>query len=219
MPVGQPFVLTDKISYAPLPPLTLEAALTRAFESRPDYLAARSRLEAAQATRSAATGALLPSLHVDADFGTIGQTVESAHNTYTVAATVRVPVFDAGRTTARRIEADAALHQREAELADFKNRIEYEVRAALLDVQAAEQQLQAADTNRQLAGDELQQARDRFSAGVANNIEVTQAQESVATASESYITALYAHNLAKASLARALGIAESAITGYLGGMQ
>jgi outer membrane protein TolC len=132
---------------------------------------------------------------------------------------VHVPIFDGGRTTARRLETEAALKQREAELADFKGRVEYEVRAAFLDVQAAEQQLQAAETNRQLAGDELQQARDRFSAGVASNIEVTQAQEAVAAASENYIAALYAHNLAKASLARALGIAESAVTGYLGGLQ
>jgi outer membrane protein TolC len=219
IPVGQPFVLTDRIPYAPLPALTLDEALARALESRPDYLAARSRFEAAQASRRAANGALLPSIHVDADFGAIGQTVETAHSTYTLGASLRVPVFDGGRTTARRIETEAVLRQREAELADFKGRIEYEVRAALLDVQAAEQQLEAAQTNRQLAGEELQQARDRFSAGVASNIEVTQAQESVAAASENYIAALYAHNLAKASLARALGIAESAVTGYLGGLQ
>jgi len=65
----------------------------------------------------------------------------------------------------------------------------------------------------------LTQARDRFAAGVAGNLEVTQAQEAVAAASETYIAALYSHNLAKASLARALGIAESAVGTYLGGMQ
>ncbi len=219
LPVAQPFTLTDKIPYAPLPALTLDEALARAFQTRPDYLAAHSRFEAAQASRKAANGALLPSLHFDADFGAIGQTVESAHSTYTIGASLHVPVFDGGRTTARRIETEAALRQREAELADFKSRVEYEVRSAFLDVRAAEQQLEAAQTNRQLAGEELRQARDRFSAGVASNIEVTQAQESVAVASETYIQALYAHNLAKATLARALGIAESAVTGYLGGLQ
>jgi outer membrane protein TolC len=211
--------LSDKIPYAPLPTLTLTDALARAYSSRPDYLAAKSRFEAAQASQRAASGALFPSIHFDADFGAIGQTVESAHSTYTLGASVHVPIFDGGRTTARRIESNAALRQREAEFEDFKGRIEYEVRAALLDVQAAEQQLQAAETNRQLAAQELQQSRDRFGAGVASNLEVTQAQESVAAASETYIAALYAHNLAKASLARALGIAESAVTGYLGGLQ
>ena len=111
------------------------------------------------------------------------------------------------------------MRQREAELADFTSRVEYDVRAAFLDVRAADQQLQAAQTNVQLASDELQQARDRFAAGVASNLEVTQAQESVAAASETYISALYAHNLAKASLARSMGIAESAVMSYLGGIQ
>jgi outer membrane protein TolC len=156
---------------------------------------------------------------VDADYGTIGQTFASAHSTYTMMANIRIPVFDAGRTTARRIETASALRQREAELADFRNRVEYDVRSALLDLRAADQQLQAAQTNVQLAGDELQQARDRFAAGVAGNLEVTQAQEAVASASDTYVSALYSHNLAKASLARALGIAESAVTAYLGGRQ
>ncbi len=219
LPIGQPITLTDKIPYAPLPGLTLEDALSRAFSTRPDYLAAQSRLEAAQASRRAANAALFPSLHFDGDFGTIGQTVDTAHSTYTIGANLRVPIFDGGRTTARRIETEAALRQREAEVADFKSRVEYEVRSAFLDVRAADQQLQAAQANVQLASDELQQARDRFGAGVATNIEVTQAQESVAAASEAYIEALYAHNLAKASLARALGIAESAVSSYLGGRQ
>jgi outer membrane protein TolC len=134
-----------------------------------------------------------------------------------LAAIVRVPIFDGGRTAARRIEAQSDVRRREAELAELRGRIEYEVRAALLDLTAADQQVLAAKTNVDLANQQLQQARDRFTAGVAGNLELTQAQEAVAAASETYISALYAHNLAKASLARSLGIAETAITTYLGG--
>ncbi|HET7617499.1 MAG TPA: TolC family protein [Vicinamibacterales bacterium] len=219
LPPGQPVTLTDRIPFAPTPEPTLDQALARAYASRSDYLAAQSRLEAAQATARSAAAAHLPSLHVDANYGALGQTTHEAHSTYTVSANVRIPLFDAGRMTARRIDAAAEVRQRTAELADFKARIEFEVRSALLDLRAAEQQLQVAQTNVQLANDELQQARDRFAAGVASNLEVTQAQESVASASESHISALYAHNLAKASLARALGIAEEAIAAYLGGRQ
>jgi outer membrane protein TolC len=219
IPVGQPLVLTDKIPYARLPMPAVEQVLARAYESRADYLAAKSRVEAAQAAQKAAAAGVLPSLRVDADYGAIGQTLGSAHSTYTVAATVHVPVFEGGRVTARKIEAEAELHRREAELADFRGRIDLEVRTALLDLRAADQQVQAAQTNQQLAGEQLTQARDRFAAGVAGNLEVTQAQETVASASETYIAALYSHNLAKASLARALGIAESAVSTYLGGMQ
>jgi outer membrane protein TolC len=219
IPVGQPLTLTDTIPYAAIPPPSVDEAIARALETRADYLAAKSRFEAAQATSRAANDALLPSFHVGADFGAIGNTPGSALTTYTMAATVKIPVFDAGRTTARRIEAASALRQREAELADFESRVELEVRSALLDLRAADQQVQTAKTNVQLAGEELRQARDRFAAGVAGNLEVTQAQESVATASDTYVAALYGHNLAKASLARALGIAESAVMAYLGGGQ
>ena len=93
------------------------------------------------------------------------------------------------------------------------------MRAALLDLRAAGQQLEAAQANVTLAGQELEQARDRFAAGVAGNIEVSQAQQSVAIASESYIEALYAHNLAKASLARAVGTAEQSVMAFLGGIE
>jgi outer membrane protein TolC len=219
VPVGQAVTLTDKMPYAPVPMPPVEDSIARALETRADYLAAKSRVEAARADVRSANGALLPSLHLDADYGAIGQTPSTAHSTYTMAANLRVPIFDAGRTKARRIETASALRQREAELADFRSRVEYEVRSALLDLRAADQQLQAAQTNVQLANDELQEARDRFAAGVAGNLEVTQAQEAVATASDTYVSALYSHNFAKASFARALGTAESAVTAYLGGRQ
>jgi outer membrane protein TolC len=219
LPVAQPITLVDKIPYAPMPIPPLDQVLARALEGRSDYLAAKSRLDEARAAERAANAALLPSLHVDADYGTIGQTFATAHPTYTMAANVRIPIFDAGRTTARRIDASSLVRQREAELADLQGRVEFDVRSAVLDLRAADQQLQAAQSNVQLAGDELTQARDRFAAGVASNLEVTQAQESVARASENLIASLYSHNLAKASLARSLGIAETAVMNYLGGNQ
>jgi len=219
LPVGQTFTLSDKVPYAPLQDISIENALKRAYDTRSDYLAAQDRVAAAEATRKAAGAELLPSLRFDADYGTIGQTAGEAHPTYTVAATVHVPIFEAGRAQARRLEAEADLNRRRAELDNLKGQIDLDVRTALLDVRAASQQLEAAQTSVTLANQELDQARDRFAAGVASNLEVTQAQESVASASETYIAALYAHNLAKATLARAVGIAESAVVQYLGGIQ
>lgn len=219
LPVGQSFNLTDKIPYAPLADVTVDSALKTAFESRADYLAARERVAAAEASRRAATSDHIPTVHLDADYGSLGQTVSTSHETFRVAATVRLPIFDAGRSNARRIETASELRRRQAELEDVRGRVEYDVRAALLDVRAASQQLEAAQTNVTLANQELEQARDRFGAGVAGNIELTQAQESVAVASESYIDALYAHNLAKASLARAVGTAEQSVKAFVGGMK
>lgn len=219
IPLGQSFALSDSIPYEAVAIPTVDEAIKRALDTRADYLAARNRFEAAQASRAAASAAFLPSLHVDADYGAIGQTASGALRTYTLAANVRVPIFDAGRTVARKIQAEAELRRREAELADFQNRVEYDVRTAFLDLRTAEQQLQAAKTASDLAAQQLTQARDRFAAGVASNLEVTQAQESVAGASENYIQALYAFNLGRASVARAMGVAESAVMSYLGGRQ
>jgi outer membrane protein TolC len=146
-------------------------------------------------------------------------TASSTDFTYAVAASVRVPVFERGRAVAHRLQAEAELAQRKASLADLGASIEVEVRSALLDVKAAEQELEAARTGQDLATQQLAQTRDRFAAGVAGSVEVVQAQDALAAANESYIAALYAHNLAKATLARAIGVAEEATQTYLGGVQ
>ncbi len=217
LPPGQAITLTDKIPFAPLDGVSLDQALADAYAQRADYLAARERVAAAAAAERAATMALLPSLRLDADYGTIGRVAGAAHPTYTMAATVHVPVFDGGRTKGRRIDAASVRRERQAEADDLRGRIDLEVRSSLLDLTAATQSLDTARTAASLAAQELTQARDRFAAGVTGNLEVTQAQESVARASDAYIEALYQHNLAKASLARAVGIAEQAITAYVGG--
>jgi outer membrane protein TolC len=217
LPPGQPLTLTDRIPYAPLAEVSVDSALKTAFENRADYLAARERVVAAEAARRAATDEHLPSVHLDADYGGIGQSPSETHPTYRVAATLRVPIFDAGRTTGRQLQTEAELNRRRAEFEDFRGRVEYDVRAALLDLRAASQQLEAAQSNVTLAGQQLEQARDRYAAGVAGSLEVTQAQEAVAAASDTYIGALYTHNLAKASLARAVGTAEQSVMSFLGG--
>jgi len=217
LPTGQAFTLTDRMPYAPMPDVSLDSSLKTAFENRADYLAARERVAAAESARRAATDERLPTVHLDADYGALGQTMSDAHSTFRVAATLRIPIFDAGRSVGRRLQTEAELSRRRAELEDSRGRVEYDVRAAFLDLRAASQQLEAAQSSVTLAGQELEQARDRYTAGVAGSLEVTQAQESVAAASETYIGALYAHNLAKASLARAVGTAEQSVMSFLGG--
>lgn len=217
VPPGQTLTLTDAVPYAPLAAVSLEQALADAYAHRPDFLAAKDRVSAAEASLRAATMEYLPTLRLDADYGTIGQTASGAHPTYAVAATVRVPIFEGGRTQGKRLEADAAARQRRAELDDLRGRIDMDVRDALLDLAAATQQVEVAATTVSLAGQQLTQARNRFAAGVAGNLEVTQAQEAVASAADQHIDALYRHNLAKASLARAVGAAEQAVTNFLGG--
>jgi outer membrane protein TolC len=215
LPLGQAFALQDQIRPVPFPDMTLEQAVERAYQERGDYKAALLRVEAADAGRRAAKGELLPSVRLTADYGAIGLTPGDSRATYNLTGGVNVPIF-AGRTKGRIIEAEADLQNRRNELEDLKAGIYYEVRTAMLDMQAGREQLEVATRGRDLAGQQLVQARDRFAAGVAGNIEVVQAQEAVALAADQYISAMFTSNLAIGNLIRALGIAQDVAKQYLG---
>ena len=154
---------------------------------------------------------------MNADVGEIGLSVADAKNTFAVAGVVNVPVFNGGRTHGRLLQADADIRARRAEADDLKASIYYDVRTAFLDLETTTEQLRVATTARDLAAQQLTQARDRFAAGVANNVEVVQAQEVVALAEEQFIAAQYGLNLAKGALIRGLGASEAALRQLIGG--
>lgn len=217
LPPGQAFTMDPAVPDLPFNDMTLEEALTRAYVSRPDYLAALERLKAAEAERRAAVGEWLPSLRVNADYGRIGNTVGDAQGTYSMSAALNIPIFNGGRTRGRIMQADADLRMRRSEVEDMKSAIDLSIRSTFLEIAASDEQLKLATRSRDLARQQLTQARDRFAAGVASNIEVVQAQEAVAASSEQYISAFYAYNSAKAGLARDLGQAEALANQVLGG--
>ena len=219
LPIGQEITLSDQLPYVPVPDMTLQEAVERAYKARPDYQAALERVLAAEAARRAIADEALPTVRVNADFGPVGLTPGDARDTFTVTGALNVPIFQGGRTRGRLLEADADLRARKSEAEDLKAGIYYDVRSAFLDLQATDEQLQVATRARELAGQQLTQARDRFGAGVADNIEVVQAQQAVTLAAEQYIGALYGYNVAKALLARGLGVAEDAVRQYLGGVR
>lgn len=217
LPPGQAFTLSDQMPYAPAPAMTLDQAVEVASASRDDLKAAEARVDAAEAARRATIGGALPTVHLDADYGAIGSSASTTTPTFTVAADVRVPVFEGGDRRAKIHQADASLVERRAELADLRAGVRYDVAAALLDVHAADARVHVAQSARTLADQQLAQAQDRFRAGVASTIELVQAQDAVSSAAERYIASVYAHNLAKAALARALGQVEQRFLQLVGG--
>jgi outer membrane protein TolC len=219
LPAGQAFDLSDRLVYSPAPALTLDAAVAEAAGARDDLRAAEARAEAARAARQSARGEALPTVAVDADYGAIGSSASTTARTYSVTAAVRVPLFEGGKARARVLEADADVRAREAELADLNAGVRYEVQAALLDLGATDATVKVAESARGLTRDQLTQAEDRFRAGVANTIELVQAQQSVADAEERYTASLFAHSLAKAALARALGQVEQRFPQLVGGRE
>jgi outer membrane protein TolC len=210
LPLGQEFRLTDRISEAQPSTLGVEEALATAYGNREDWQAAQAQVRAAEAARGAARGEGWPSLEVGADYGVIGQTVGGARPTYALGAALKVPLFEGGKVHGKVLKADAELEAKRAGLEDFRGRIDYEVRTALLDIEAARQRVAVAASALQVAKEQLRQAQDRFEAGVANNIDVVQAQEALAAATESYISSLFDQSVSRAQMARALGMAESA---------
>ena len=212
---GQEFNLTDRVPYEPLTAMGLEDALRRAYSARADYQAARLQVESAERFRSAATAEHLPTLEFTGNYGSAGVNVGNSHGVFDVGATLAIPIFAGGRAHADVLESDSKLRQSQQQLDSLRAQIDYDVRSALLDLNAAAEQVSVAKSSLDLASQTLDQARDRFTAGVADNLEVVQAQESVASANENYISSLYAHNVAKILLARSIGFAEQGVKQYL----
>jgi outer membrane protein TolC len=217
MPQAQAFTQSDNfVSEPPVLP-TLDQAVATALDSRPDYRRATTLIRAAEESRKAAAGRRLPSFKIDADYGDLGRTPAFSHGTVAVQGTLLVPIYTGERSRAEIMESESLLEERKAEALNLRDRIEYEIRTATLDIQSAAEQVRVADSTRNLAQQQLTQAQDRFAAGVAIGLEVTQAQEAVSGADENYISSLYALNVAEASLARAMGAAEKTIKSFFGG--
>ena len=215
---GQQFDLSDKSPYQPFPGLTIDEALKRAYESRSDFQAALANLRAAEYARKAAGAGYLPSLSFTADYGLAGTYPNvSTHGVFDVRGTLVIPIFQGGRVHGDVLEADARLEQSRQRLENLRAQIDAEVRTALLNLQSAEERVSVAQSDIDLAEQTLVQARDRFTAGVTDTIEVVQAQEAVTRAHESYIASLYSDNYAKISLARAPGQAEEGVKEYFRG--
>jgi len=217
IPGSQQIELTDSAPYSPLTNLTAEQLDDRAKTSRADYQSLKAQLEAAQLTREAALAGRYPVLALNGNYGFDGVAPAQVRQTFQFAAQVKVNVFDGGRIRADVIQADSVIQQRKDEIADLERRMDTEIRSALLDLQSAADQVSVARSNLDLANQTLTQARDRFAAGVTDNIEVVQAQDAIAGAQDNLIASLYAHNLAKVALAKAIGMTETNVKQFIGG--
>ncbi|HEY3131338.1 MAG TPA: TolC family protein [Acidobacteriota bacterium] len=215
LPPNDRYDISDDVPFSAIPATSIEDALKQALEQRSDLKAAEAQVRAAERARSAARAERLPSLSLNADYGVIGTNPSQARGTFSVVGTLRVPLWQGGRTEGSIEQADAALAQRRAELEDIRGLIESEVREAYFDLQAAASQVEVAQRNLQVTGDNLNLTRQRFEAGVTDNVEVVQSQEGVAAAELDYINSVFAHNVAKLSLARATGRAAESLSQFL----
>ena len=212
LPIGQKFVATDVYGFQPLSGYTLDTALERAMGHRQDLVAAAASMRAADAGVKAAHSERLPSINIRADAGIAGVApTQTSLGVYTVQGIVTIPVYNGGRIAGDEKQADAARTQRRAEYEDARAQVDQDVRQAFIQLNAAESQVRLASRNQVLAHESLTQSVDRFIAGVTDTVEVVQAEQAVVQADDEQISALYEHNLAKLSLARAMGAAEETL--------
>jgi outer membrane protein TolC len=214
---GQEFDLADKSPYQPFQSVSLDEALQRAYTSRSDYQAAMADTHAAEYARKSAAAGYFPSLSFSADYGAAGSHPSTATSVYDIKGTLHIPVFLGGSVHGDVLQADARLQQARDRQENLRAQIDADVRTALLNLQSSAEQVTVARSNIDLAEQTLAQSRDRFTAGVTDTVEVVQSQELVVSAHEQYITSLYNYNLAKITLARAIGIAEEGVKSYFKG--
>jgi outer membrane protein TolC len=205
LPPNDRYELTDDVPFAEAPVVDQEQAVMQALMQRPDIKAADTQIRAAERALAAARAERLPSLAVNADYGVIGTNPAESHGTFSFAGTLSFPIWRGGRTEGDIEQANAAVAERRAEMEDLRSRAESEVRNAFLDLQAATSQVEVSRQNLDVTRQTLDLTRQRFDAGITDSVEVSQAQSSVASAELDYINSVYAHNVAKLSLARSLG--------------
>jgi outer membrane protein TolC len=217
LPAGQAFDMATEVGYQPLTTSTLEEALRQAYTSRPDYKSQVEQVHAAELQKKAASAERYPTLSAVADYGSIGTNFVANHGTVDAAAELRLPIFQGGKVHGDNLVAVSVVAGARQRLEDLRAAIDQEVRDAFLDLQDTSQEVSVEQNAVRLATETLAQSRDRFASGVTDNIEVVQAQESLADANDAYISSLYRYNTAKISLARAIGGAESNYALYLKG--
>src|ERR1700692_422981 len=211
LPPNDQYDLSDEVPFAPATPITVEAALAQAFQQRADLKAADAQVRAAERAHAAARGERYPSLEGAADYGGIGVNPNQLQTTYTASASLKIPIWQGGRAEGDMEQSDDALSERRAEYADLKGQIESDVRSAYLDLQAAESQVVVAQRNVQVNQEALDLTKQKVEAGVIDNVQYVQAQEQVTDAEFDFINAVFAFNVAKLSLARAMGRAADAL--------
>lgn len=204
----QPVELADALSFFDTPQPDVQASIDEALGARQEWKSLGQQIQAAEHDKDAAQDSRLPSLRFDGNWAYQGTSVNNGIPVYNYQATVNMPLFMSGKIHAQVVKADLQIKVLEQQRADLRNQIALDVKTALLNLDSGRNEVQVANLGVQLAQQEVDQARDRFKAGVANNIEVIQAQDSLSRANDNQIGALYRFNQARADYARAVGQME-----------
>jgi outer membrane protein TolC len=204
----QKIELADTLSFFETPQPDVAASIDLALAGREEWKAIAAQEKSARLEKESAQYQRLPSVRFDGNWAYYGSAPTTAIPTYQYQGSLNMPIFTSGRIKAEIVKADLELQKVEQQKQDLRNQIALDVKTALLNLDSARNEVSVANLGVQLAREEVGQARDRFKAGVANNIEVISAQDSLSRANDNQIAALYRFNQARADFARAIGEME-----------
>jgi outer membrane protein len=200
--------LADSLGFFDTPQPDVEASIDQALSGREEWKSIQAQENVAKLNKQASEYERLPSLRFDGNWAYLGTSTSNGIPTYQYQASFDVPIFTGGRIKAEVTKANLEVQKLQQQKEDLRNQIALDVKTSLLNLQSARNEVQVANLGVQLAKEEVDQARDRFKAGVANNIEVISAQDSLSRANDNQIAALYRFNQARADFARAIGQME-----------
>jgi len=216
LPAEQELTLTDKTPYSEFAELPLEDAKAIAYKRRKDLLSLEAQMEVAERTEKAVKYERLPTLSFGGHYGVLGETHGLYHGIFAATGSVKIPIFQEAKLRGEREVADAQVNALNRQIESLRISIEQQIRSAMLDVESSAQLVKVARSNVDLSTEELQQATDRFQAGVSDNLPVVQAQAGLADAQSKLVRTLYRYNQSKLTLARNTGVVESQYKVYLG---
>jgi outer membrane protein len=212
VPDSQKIEFADQQDFFQTPSLDLSDPLATALVERPELHSMAESIKAAQAAHKAAVAASLPKVTFDGFWDEQGETFNTATPGYQYQVNMRVPIFTGGRLRAERKSTALAEQRTQKQLAQERDQVTEQVRDGQVELQSALHQVDLGRQEVQLANDEVTLSQGRFQSGVTDNIEVTQAQDSLARANDTEIGALFRYNVARAQLARAVGNVEQTYT-------
>ncbi len=216
IPAGQKIALTDTEPLAAETGMDLEAAKTLAYEHRKDLLGLQEQIQVTIRELRAVKYQRLPTLAFNGYYGVIGVTNGSYHGDFSAVGSLKFPIFREAGQRGEQQTVDSQLTSLRQREADLRVAIDAQIRSSLLDVEAAHELVKVSQSSVELAQQALSDARDRFTAGVDDNLRVVDAEASLTAAQSQLVQAIYQYNVAKLQLARNTGVIESRYRDYLG---
>ena len=219
-PAGQELELVDAVPYADYDANSsdqaIKDALAIAYVKRKDLRELEAQLEVAEKAHDALKYERLPTLGIGGFYGVLGEIGGLYHGVFTAEGQLSIPVFQEATLRGQKEVAAAQETGLRRQIESRKEQIEADSRGSLLDVQSAAEVVKVARSNVDLAQEALNDATLRFTAGVDDNLPVTQAQATLVGAQARVIQAEFNYNYAKLQLARNTGVVETQYRVYLG---